>query len=264
MKHAVLDQLGLSGPQIAVYEYLLSNGPTPPPKIGSKLKLTRTNAYKVLGQLVELGLISRTEVNKKFIYRAEDPIALASLVANERVRLIALEKNIKEALIELRKDYQNTADESDVQTFQGAEAIKSLYLRQAKLQESIYFVKTRSDIPFLGFETMDQIRKLAIKFGGQRYGIVPDAPEASRVPAIDRLVNLNKTWINSEDYTAPVEWTVCGDELMIISFSKKMSAIRIKNPLVADAFKQLWRVMDRGLRANPEYKKLPKKASRRV
>lgn len=264
MKHKLLKQLGLSDHQIVAYEYLLDNGPTPPPRLASRLKLTRTNAYKVLDQLVEIGLISRTEVNKKYVYKAEDPIALASIVAEERNRVLELEKNVKESVKALRQTYQKTAANSEVQTYAGNSAVKSLYEHQSKLAAPIYFIKTRSDIPFMGYETMDYIRRLPAKLGTKRFGIIPDAPEAPKNPDINKISNLETTWIDDAAYTAPVEWTVSGDELMIISFSDNTSGIRIKNPVVADAFRQLWHVMDGGLKTDSAYKKRPLKAKRLV
>lgn len=264
MKHQILKQLGLSDHQITAYEYLLENGPTPPPKLASKLHLTRTNAYKVLDQLVEIGLITRSETNKKYIYKAEDPIALTSLVAEERNRVIELEKNIKNSVKALRQTYHKTATSSEVQIYNGDAAVKALYEHQAKLAQPIYFVKTRSDIPFMGFETMDYIRRLPAKIGTRRFGIVPDVPEAPKNMEVDAPTNLKRTWIDDTAYTAPVEWTVSGDELMIISFSDNISGIRIKNPVVADAFRQLWCVMDDGLKLSPDYKKRPFKAKRTV
>lgn len=264
MKDEILREIGLSDHQVMAYTYLLKNGPTPPPKLARNLKLTRSNAYKVLDQLVEMGLVSRLDVNKKLNYKAEDPIALASIAAEERNRVIALEQNVKEALKQFRNDYQKSSIDTEVQTYRGNVAVKAVYEHQAKLQQPIYFIKTRDDIPALGFETMDFIRRLPANSNTPRFGITPDSPEGALNPELDRRSNLTRTWIDAGSYTAPVEWTVAGEELIIVNFADKTSAIRIKNSVVADSFKQLWSALDGSLRANPEYKKMPKRAKRKV
>jgi len=264
MKDEILKQIGLSDHQIKAYLYLLKHGPTPPPQVAKQLKLTRTNAYKVLGQLIEMGLVSRLELNNKLHYRAEDPIALASIAAEERNRVIALEKNVKEALKQMRHQYQQSSGTVEVQKYQGEVAIKALYEHQAKLGQPIYFVKSRADIPVLGFELMDYIRKLPVKLNIDRYGITPDAPEAPANPQIDKSTKLTRTWIPAEDYTAPVEWAVAGDELTIINFSDKTSAIRIKDAAIAEAFRQLWLALDKNLRTQAAYKRLPRQAKRKI
>lgn len=260
----IFSQIGLTKHQAAVYKYLLKHGPTPPPKLAKNLELTRSNAYKILDSLVELNLVSRSEIDKKLLYRAEDPIVLASLVAEERNRVIALEKNLKTSLKELRQDYQKTVVDNTVLTYKGSTAIKSLYEHQAGLKEPIYLIQGRADRISMGFEAMDYIRFLPSKFGTPRYGITPDLPEAPSNQKLDERTNLTRTWIDAKYYTSAVEWTVSGDELMIINFEDPVSGIRIKNPAVADAFRQLWSALDDNLRTNPSYKKLPLRAKRKV
>ena len=89
-----LIQAGLTKHQAKIYLFLLEHGQAAPPEISKKLALTRSNAYKILDSLVELGLVSRTEIKKKFVYHAEDPIALANLLADERNRVISLEQSV--------------------------------------------------------------------------------------------------------------------------------------------------------------------------
>ena len=260
----LLQQAGLTDVQAKAYLYLLSNGESAPPTVATALSLTRSNAYKILDKLVTLGLLGRSEVNNKFIYRALDPIALSGIVASERNRLIALENGVKNAISELRRTYETTADKSDVRTYLGKESVKALYIEQARIGQPIRFVKTRADIPVMGYETMDKIRQLPAKVGTERYGITQDREEASANPAIDRKTNLTRTWIESDDYTAPVEWSVSGDELLIISFEQDASAVRIKNQVVANAFKELWQLLDRSIRKDPYYKRLPQQAKRKI
>ncbi|HEX5448225.1 MAG TPA: helix-turn-helix domain-containing protein [Candidatus Saccharimonadales bacterium] len=264
MPSEIFSQIGLNEHQTLVYKYLLEQGPTPPPTLAKKLKLTRSNAYKVLDSLVELGLVSRAEMDKKLIYKAEDPIALASIVAEERNRVIALEKSVREAMLELQRKYRSSASKTELQTYHGTAAIKALHEHQAKLQAPIYYIKTRADIPFMGFETMVRIRKLAMPYKTQRYGIIPDTPEATTDPRVEQPINLERTWIPAEEYTAPVEWSVSADEMIILIYDNPASGILIKNQVIADAFRQLWQVMSDNLKANPKNKKLPQKAKHRA
>lgn len=260
----LLTNAGLTESQATVYLFLIENGESSPPAVAQKLKLTRTNAYKVLDNLVGMGLVRKTEVNKKFVYSAEDPIALSGLVAAERNRIIALEHSVRDAMHQLRATYEKTQKDYDVRVFRGNPAVTSLYVQQAKQEQPIYFIKSRADIPTIGFETMDRLRRLPAKAGTQRYGITPDVVEANLNPAIDKSANLARTWVHADDYTSPVEWAVSGDELLIIDFEREASAVRIKNPAIAGAFKELWHLLDRSLRQTPEYKKLPKQARRKI
>jgi predicted transcriptional regulator len=261
-----MDQLlmnaGLNEAQAAVYLFLLERSAATPPVVAGSLKLTRTNAYKVLDSLLELGLVQKLEIDKKFVYKATDPSALASLVAEKRNQVIALEQNIKQAMQELQAKYRKSSGNELIESQTGSEALVAAYEQQAQGSEPIYFVKTRADIPFLGFETMDRLRTMPAKRGTLRFGITPDVAEAPADQAIDAGANLTRTWIPAEDYLAPVEWTASGSELLIQIFTGVGQVIRIQNQQVAESFRQMWRLIDKNVRANPAYIEIPSHAKR--
>ena len=259
-----LIQAGLTDAQADVYLLLLEKGTLAPPAVATSLGLTRSNAYKVLEQLMELGLAIREDKNKKFVYSAGDPRTLNDLLARERNRVIALEKAVNESLQLLQSKYQQQSAQIDVKAYHGAAKVKRQYERQAEQQQPVYFVKSRADIPVMGFDFMNEVRHLVSQHGVQRFGITPDTPEAPANPEIDQSTNLIRTWIDENDYTAPVEWSVSGDEVTIFVFEKNGSAIRITSPAVADSFRQLYQLLDKTLQTNPGYTALPRKAERKI
>ena len=238
----LLQNAGLSQPQAACYLYLLKHGATSPPQLATATHLTRSNAYKVLDTLEEVGLVRRDQTIKKVRYEAADPIALASLVAEQRNRAIKLEQGVKAALQELRTTYQRSSSKVSANVQYGTEAMVSAYEVQAAHGKPIYFIKSRADIPFLGYEVMDRLRRIPYKqYGTLRYGITPNAPE---VPdsTVDHAAGLTRTIVAIEDYTAPVEWSVSGDELIITIFDGEGRTITIRDALVAQSFEQVWRL----------------------
>lgn len=259
----LLINAGLTQAQAAAYLYLLEHGDSTPPSLSKNLTITRSNSYKVLDSLEELGLASKHEIRKKFVYRAADPSALAELVAHKRNSVIALEQNVNSAMQVLRSTYQKSSGgKTLVEVSEGKSAISEGYAKQAAIKQPIYFIKSRVDIPFMGFEAMDRARRLPVTYDTPRFGITPDGSEGAAVPEIDKRTNLTRTWVDSEAYTAPVEWTVSGDELLIHIFEGKGRVIRVVDYEVADSFRQLWQIMDSSLRSGPTYKKLPKRANR--
>lgn len=260
----LLLNIGLTDLQARSYLWILEHGSTTPPRLAKELNITRTNTYKVLDSLVDMGLASKSEVQKKLTYFPEDPIALSSLVAEERNKVIALEQNTKEIVSGLRRKFRKTTSGTGVKIHQGKAAVKTAYEHQASLKQPMYFIKSRYDIPFMGYEAMDYLRRLAINLGFKRYGITQDSPEAPINPQIDKNSNLQRTWVDPTDYTAPVEWSIAGDELNITVFDKEPQTIQIKNGLVAESFVQIWKLLDKNLKANPKYKDLPHGAKRKV
>ncbi len=260
----LLITLGLSELQAETYLFLIENGSEAPPKIAAKLHMTRSNAYKVLDSLEGLGLVSKSELNKKFVYRASEPTALSTLVAEKRNQALVMEHNAQTAIRELNKLLKTTDNSSRVDLKTGEKAMLSAYEVQASSGQPIHFIKTRADIPFMGFESMDKIRRLVSDTKTQRFGITPDAVEAPINPIIDKQSNLHRTWMPSEAYASPVEWTVSGSQLLIQVFDAKGRVIEINDRLVADSFKQLWGLIDSGLKSSSDYNKMPRIARREI
>lgn len=260
----MLEKIGLTDLQAKTYLWLLENGASTPPRLVKALGITRTNAYKVLDGLVELGLVSKNEVEKKLTYFPEDPVVLSNLAAEERNRVIALEENTNQAVFNLRRKFRQSAGGAVIKTHKGKAAVKAAYEHQAKLKQPMYFIRSRADIPVMGFEAMDYIRRLGKTFGFNRYGITPDSIDGPANPKVDKASNLTRTWMPDQDYTSPVEWSVSDGELNIIIFDKEPLAIQIKNQLIADSFLQVWKLLNKNLKANPQYKNLPQKAKREV
>lgn len=258
----ILIRAGLTKLQAESYLYLIENGPSAPKELIKKLKISRTNTYKVLESLEDINLVERDDKSKKIIYIPSDPTALSSLVAEKRNRVISLEHHVDTAIRQLRTKYSKNNSTLEVITKQGKEAMIMAYENQANYKQPIYFYKTRVDIPFLGYEIMDKIRKEQAKLVPRRYGITPDSTEAPQSKHIDESTNLTRTWVEEKAYTMPVEWSVAGDELLIQLFDGEGSLIRIKNGLVAEAFRQIWTITDKSLRLFPDYQNKPHNAKR--
>lgn len=259
-----LIEAGLSRLQAQVYLYLLDRGSAAPNMLTENLTITRTNAYKVLESLEKLELVKRTTKNKKATYYPENPTALASLVAEKRNDVIALEQSVDKAMRGLQDKYRKLKTDISAEVLLGKEAIIEGYDNQAQQRQPIYFIKSRADIPFMGFEVMDEVRHRQAKLSNARYGITTDSAEAPKNKEIDRRTNLARTWVNENDYTAPVEWSVCGDTLVIQVFDDEGKSVVIRSDLIAQSFTQIWHIADKALRSSADYKKLPVKAARMV
>ena len=145
---------------------------------------------------------------------------------------------------DLRNKYGKKNSPVSVSVKIGKKAIIEAYEDQLKSKEPVYFYKTRADIPFMGYEAMNEIRKLQGQSSIKRFGITPDSTEASLSPDIDKRTNLERSWVDESAYTAPVEWSVAGDTLVIQVFDSKGSSVVIKNKLISQSFKQIWQLTD--------------------
>ncbi len=250
---------GLSALQAHAYLLLLEHGRITPPLAAKKLDTTRTNAYKLLDRLVELGLAKREEVSKKSYYAPNNPMALSNLVAEQRNMASVREDAVKKVLSGLLAQYHTHSEQPDVTVVTGREAVAAAYRAQIQQLQPLYFIRSRSDIPVMGFDVMHELRVAPARHGVSRFGITPDLTSGVTTSDGDSRSKLVRTWVRHEDYDAPVEWSVSGSSLLIILFGSEPHAVTITNPLIADAFMQLWQLLNTLLKAAPYSTGLPRR-----
>lgn len=259
-----LQTIGLSELQARAYLYLLDyTAGRKPIQVADALGITRTNTYKLLDSLVEIDLVRKSEVRKTYTYFAENPIALTTFVANARNRALLLESAVKDSLGSLQKRYRRHTRQTEVITESGKAAIVQAYHRQIQPGRPLYFIKSRADVIYMGHQTMHALRTQAVGKDIIRYGLTTDSPEAPTDLTNDAWTGLKRTWLPHDAYTSSVEWMTSGDELAIISFVDNGRVVRIKDVVIADAFRELWHIIDTNVRANPSYASLPTHAARR-
>ena len=253
-----LKAAGLHESLANTYVALLDNDYITPAKLATITKESRTNTYKLLDELVTLGLASKLDMAKKLHYKAESPTRLATLARERLDELTSQELHIKSQLPAMLKRYYENHEQPGVRFYQGKEGIEEIYEEQIQIGKPIQFMKTRADIDFFGFKFMHEIRNLAPKANIQRKAFTPDAPETPKdIAESDKKMLLERTWYLPEDYTAPVEWSVYGDKVSIISFGQEAIGMVIDSPQVAESLRQMFALLDEGLKRRPGYKKLP-------
>lgn len=250
---------GLNESQASAYILLLDKARLSPPEAAKLLSITRSNAYKVFDKLVEIGLAKRIEDKNKFVYEPANPMGLTNLVAEQRNIASVREDAVKSVLNDLLAKYHTHTEQPSVEVVSGKDAVVAAYRQQILQLQPIYFIRSRADIPVMGFDTLHEVRVMPARHKIERFGITPDLSTGVTSSNGDERSNLTRTWVKQEDYDAPVEWSVSGSSLLIVLFGAEPHAMTITNPLIADAFKQLWVLLDACLQAMPYYGDLPRR-----
>jgi predicted transcriptional regulator len=257
-----LVRLGLTESLAAAYLTLLQNGQLRPPELAVLNNETRTNAYSLLDKLVDLKLARKVTSKKKTIYEAENPVALAKLIERQREEMAERERLARDSLPELMNLYQLTSEKPGVRFYQGHKGIQEIYKEQIREGKPINYVRSRAEIDFLGFRFTHNLRVLAPEAGITRHVFSPDSPEVPvNWPETDKKYLLTRTWLQPEDYTAPVEWSVFGNKVAAISFGKEAIGMIIDSPQIAESLRQLFALLDEGLKRREDYASLPQRAA---
>lgn len=254
----LLISAGLSEVQAQAYATLIQKGELTPPQLAKANGLTRSNAYKVLDALTELGVVTKKEKKKKFHYALNNPLSLNNIAAVQRNIATEQENALRKLLPDLLKTYRKSSTNASIQHFKGNNDVANAYRSQISLREEIFFIRTRADITAMGFGTMSYIRTAPSRYGVKRHVINPDIGVVPKTNESIESGSLTRTWVKEEDYNAPVEWSVTESSLLIVSFGNAPEAILIQDEIIAGAFMQLFKLLDNCLQTMPYYKDLPR------
>lgn len=127
-----LKAIGLNNSEIKVYLFVLEQGASTPPAVARGTGITRTNCYAILENLDHLGLVSRQEQDKKYLFVARNP---ASLIQNMDKKREA----VGEILPDLQTLYRSQSNKPKIQFFEGWTEVKEIFLESLKAKKITAF-----------------------------------------------------------------------------------------------------------------------------
>lgn len=235
-----LTSLGLTPTQAEAYLLLIESGKITPASLTKINGLSRTNAYMVLDRLVELGLAFKDEKDNKLIYRPNSPIGLQALAEKQRQRAANLENNIKNAMPELLSAYHSKRQQPGVRFVQGRKALLDVYEDHVKTGEDVFVFRSKSDDEYFGEDLYGYLEQKANK--GIRTELISPYLEGSvrYAKKNDEKLKRKMMFVPLESYDAPVEISVYGSKVSMISFGEEAIATIIESPQIALAMRQIF------------------------
>jgi predicted transcriptional regulator len=262
MDEKLLTSLGLSQNQARTYRALALKKSLRPSQLAKLIGESRTNCYALLDRLVDLGLATKSDENKKFTYYPASPTALKTLLDEQLANVEARIQNLERRLPQMLSDFHAGGEQPKVKHHRGKKELAHMYVEQMEQPgRELYFIRTKADIPYFGLETMEKLRWMAPKYKKRRFGITPaimNVPNRLRIDA--SAGGLKRAWIKPEIYTAPVEWAVSGNQVQAILLDGEGYGISIDHPEIAESFRQLLQLCFSAIQKDPDYQKLPKGA----
>ena len=124
MIEKILQKLGLSEKEIKIYLSCLKSGPSPVRKIAEISNINRGTTYDILRSLIDLGLISYHQKDKKQYFIAEDPNKLKDTLEHKTQQLEKTKEEINQIIPELRSIYNNAGAKPVAKYYEGYSGIK--------------------------------------------------------------------------------------------------------------------------------------------
>ncbi len=244
----VLKKAGLTEAQADVYYCLLNYGAMTPTELAAETGQSRENCYAVTKRLVELGLIEQTK-DKKAKYRLLNPSALEILAEKRRKVMAKNEKFVKDNLSSLLDIFYANNEMPGARTIEGIEGVKEVYNDALRVKKDVYLLRTTADVVLGKDEEADSFLKkyrdqLPI-LGIHTYALTPVTKEAIKYAKTgrDEAILFHRTWMPEGDYTSPVAIHIYGDKVALISFGETQMATIITSPVIAEAMKQILKLL---------------------
>ena len=266
MNEEILQEAGLTKSEALIYTILVRNSPCTPPKLADIADESRTNTYKLLDGLEEKGLVSRDESQKKLRYWANNPSNLLDSLKKKRSEMETTEKRYQDSLPSMIDEYFKHSEQPSIRYFHGREGIKEIFNDQIKTAEPTTFIHSPELVHSFGVSDMHHIRNEFPRRGIHRHvfyadiapSVAPDDITVS-IQESDKLMLTERTWLQEGDLQEPVEWTVYGNKLSIVSLGSEFIGMIIESPQITASFREILGLLDKKIRSEPGYDALPKK-----
>lgn len=246
MDAQVLTQLGLTNSQSKSYIELIKCGSLTPPQLAKKTTESRTAAYMSLAKLEEIGLATKVGDAKKATYSPANPSALEKFIADKRKQVTAAEDLYRSSLPRLLTYYYSNRGEPGVKFYQGKEGLTKIYEDHLRTGQDVYFVRTMADEEYFGDVLYQYMRKRAKK-DIKAHGLAPYmAGTFEYAQKNDKDLRRDMAWFPPKAYTAPVEISIYGDKVSLISFGKEAIGTIIESPQIAQALREIFQMAKLG------------------
>ncbi len=240
-KEKILEELGLSKNETKVYLALLELGLSSLKDITSKSGVHRTNVYDSLNRLFKKGLASHVTKDNKTAYEASNPEDLMTLLKEK-------ESKLKEILPQLRLSNELAPSKGEAHIYEGIVAVRNVFYHFLDMKKPRYVY----GVPKIASEMLgdfflkrhhDTRKKLKLEMKH-----IYNSDAKTRIDLLNKLPYTESRYLPKE-YDSPVATSICGDEVVLILYTKKPLVIQIKNEQIAKSYKKyfdlLWGIAKR-------------------
>ena len=127
-KHeSILENIGLTKSEVAVYFALLELGESSTGPIINKAGIAAGKAYLVLGKLLQKGLATHVIRGNTKYFHASDPERLLDYMRDKEQELKQKENKLREILPDLKARFASHREKSRAEVYEGIKGFKTLY-----------------------------------------------------------------------------------------------------------------------------------------
>ncbi|MEK7641805.1 MAG: helix-turn-helix domain-containing protein [Patescibacteria group bacterium] len=233
----ILEKIGLSKHESAIYLALLELGPSHIARIAEKASTHRPLVYKALPSLLEKKLITKTQRKGRTIYMAEPPNRLEAIFDDLRISFF-------EALPDLEDAYSTNEFKPRVRFLEGKDGTKRVFddiVHSLKKGDVFYRYSSNGDgqekkdkyVP-RGYRKMRDDKKL------ERQVITNKQTAGRKISKLDRFLKIMPEDFGPFDHN--VTEIIYGDKIAFIDYNSE-TAMVIESKRVADFQRHIFKML---------------------
>lgn len=238
MAFDALAELGFSPSEIAVYTFLLKQGPSYPNRISAAIGINRTNVYEALDRLVRKGVVTHVAKNKVKWFEAKLPESIAAIVSQREEEFRALKASIGKEIKELQAIRQD-AKPLEATIFVGKKGLRSLFEEMLEKRKPVCILASQFQLKEVFGPYFELWHKQRIALGIAQRTIFPQKFKGT----LEQRKYLQYKFVDDR-FTNPTTTIIFGDVCVFIQWCREPLSIRIQNSEIARShqnyFDMLW------------------------
>lgn len=223
-----LKELDLDEKEARVYLAALKSGEMTIAELARKAGIKRPTLYYVIESLIDKGLVVKIPKGRRVHYRAESPRHLSNLLKRKEGVLAGL-------LPVLESEFRTSRKIPTITFHEGKEAIYAMYEKLFSTSKTVYTIISIEDFLSVFTETENRrLFELLKTNGGYLYDMFQWTTRAKEVKTRFYRKGVSRTKILPEFFKSPVDMTVAGNTVVLISF-RSLIAVVIEDEAIAIA-----------------------------
>lgn len=234
-KLKILEKIGLTKNESAIYLALLEMGTSNISQISEKTSIHRPLIYKAIPSLLDKKLITQTQKLKSVVYGAEPPNRLETMFDDLKIDFF-------EALPDMEDAYNSSEKRPKIRFLEGKDGTKRIFddvVRSLKKGDVFYRYSSNKDgqekkdkyVPRI-YKKMEDEKKL------QREVITNAQTAKNKKPKLDRFVKVLPEDFGPFDHN--ITEIIYGDKIAFIDYNSETAMI-IESKRIADFQKQIFK-----------------------
>jgi len=235
-----LQKIGLSDKEAKVYLATLELAQASVQKIAQKSNVKRATTYVILESLIEKGLCSTIQQDKKTLYIANDPDTLEGIFEIQKKEIDEQKKNFTKVLPDLHLIFNRQEDKPTVKFFEGKqgmfncmEEFLSIYKDPSENVRMVYNADLINKNVFP--EELNKYKEIRLK-RKIKTKVLYNMKSGEKKNTADG----NRVKLDEKIFPVSCDFAVYGDYIRLITLGKKVSAILIKDKNIATTLKTVF------------------------